>query len=144
MMEQDHIDKFRFLLGAWHLDYKIPESSFSKAGKDSGTGIFKKILDGKYVQFDYSTGSGGMAKGIFAWDGHNQQFRYYWFENSGTFQSATCSFINENTLSMNWHDSLFIQTFTGISPDKVILKMRYPSHQGKYLTVLEVLLTRKS
>lgn len=41
----------------------------------------------------------GEAKGIFAWDEKIKMFRCWWFENSGSFQSATCNFINDNTLA---------------------------------------------
>jgi len=37
---------------------------------------------------------------------------------------------------------LLIQTFTVESPDKILLKMEYPSSEGKYLPVLEVILRR--
>ncbi len=62
------MDKFEFLLGNWNLEYRIPESVFSAAGSDSGTGSFKRALNDKYVFFEYSTKSGSEAKGIFAWD----------------------------------------------------------------------------
>jgi len=70
-------------------------------------------------------------------------YRYWWFENSGNYSQATCNFINENTLEMNWHDALFVQTFVKESLDEVILKMQYPSENGGYELVLEVILTRK-
>ena len=137
------MNKFDFLLGDWNLDYRIPKSFLSEAGSDSGIGSFKRALNGKYVIFDYSTKSGGAAMGIFAWDDKVKVYRYWWFENSGSFQTATCNFINDDILSMNWHDTLLVQTFVKNTPDKVVLKMQYPTVQGGYEIVLEVLFTRR-
>jgi hypothetical protein len=142
-MSIDVLDKFEFLLGSWNLEYRIPKSTFSNPGSDIGTGSFKKILNDKYVTFEYSTKSGSEAKGIFAWDDKLKIYRYWWFENSGNFSEATCNFINDETLAMNWHDTLMVQTFVKDGPDKVILKMQYPAVPQGYELVLEVILTRK-
>ena len=142
-MKKNNIDKLEFLLGEWLLEYNIPKSMFSEATTDTGIGTFKKILNDKYITFEYSTKSGGEAKGIFAWDDNINMFRYWWFENSGSFQSATCNLINDNTLAMNWHDTLLVQTFEKITPGKVILRMQHPVEANQYQPVLEVILTRK-
>jgi hypothetical protein len=134
--------KFDFLLGDWNLEYRIPKSFLSEPGSDSGIGSFKRALNDKCVILDYSTKSGGEAKGIFAWDDKVKVYRYWWFENSGSFQTATCNFISDDILSMNWHDTLLVQTFIKDGPDKVVLKMQYPTVQGGYELVLEVLFTR--
>ncbi len=137
------MDKFEFLLGNWNLEYRIPESVFSAAGSDSGTGSFKRALNNKYVFFEYSTKSGSEAKGIFAWDDKAKIYRYWWFENSGNFLTATCNFISDEILAMNWHDSMLIQTFVKEGPDRVILKMQYPAVPKGYNLVLEVIFTRR-
>jgi hypothetical protein len=142
-MNTDIMDKFEFLLGSWNLEYRIPISKFSAAGSDEGIGLFKKALNDKYVIFEYSTKSGSEAKGIFAWDDKVKVYRYWWFESSGNFLSATCNFINDETLALNWHDTLLVQTFVKESPDRVILKMQYPSGKSEYKLVLEVILTRR-
>ena len=56
--------------------------------------------------------------------------------------TATCNFINDDTLFLNWHDSLLIQTFTKADPNKIILRMEHPSSEGKYELILEVIFTR--
>lgn len=137
------LEKLEFLLGDWKLEYHIPKSFLSEAKTDFGVGKFKKILNNKYVQFDYSTDSGGAAKGIFAWDERINAIRYWWFENSGSFLSATCNFIDDKTLAMNWHDTLLVQTFKQENNNKVVLGMQYPSSDGGYDLVLEVILTRQ-
>jgi len=114
-----------------------------KKGLDKGTGTFKKILSDKYVLFEYSTKSGGAAKGIFAWDDKIEAFRYWWFENSGNFLTATCNFVNDSILAMNWHDTLLVQTFSKDSPDRVILKMQHPNDKLGYELVLEVIFHKK-
>jgi hypothetical protein len=134
---------FEFLIGNWNLDYIIPQSSFHAAATEKGAGTFSRTLNDRYVVFDYSTESGGAAHGIFSWDDKIQLYRYWWFENSGTFLAATCKFINENTLYMQWHDSLFVQTFTKINERTVRLRMELPDVQGKYELIMEVMLRRK-
>ncbi|MFC2126676.1 hypothetical protein ACFLU5_17960 [Bacteroidota bacterium] len=137
------MNKFEFLLGSWNLAYRIPKSIFSEAGSDTGIGLFKRALNDKYVIFEYSTESGGEAKGIFAWDNKIKVYRYWWFENSGNYSAATCNFITDEVIAMNWHDSILVQTFIKDEPDKVILKMEYPSVKGGHELVLEVLFTRR-
>ena len=138
--------KLNFLLGDWDLRHNVPKSTFSEAMTGSGTGTMKRMLDDKYVVFDYTAlvgGQKGAAHGIFAWDEKAQIYRYWWFENSGAFQQATCKFINDDTLFMNWHDSLLIQTFRKTGKDKVVLRMENPDMQGNFMLILEVIFTRK-
>jgi hypothetical protein len=138
--------KFNFLLGNWDMQYKIPKSVFSKAATGTGSGTFKRALDDKYVYFDYSTlidGEKGEAHAIFAWDKKSNLYRYWWFESSGNFSTATCNFVNDETLFLNWHDTLLIQTFRKIGSNKVILRMENPDSEGKYELILEVIFTRK-
>ncbi|MGB7062258.1 MAG: hypothetical protein WBF13_07895 [Candidatus Zixiibacteriota bacterium] len=140
------MEKFAFLLGDWNLEYKVPKSAFSEAATGNGTGTIKRALDDKYVIFDYSaslTIGEGAAHGIFAWDEKAKVYRYWWFEDSGSFLTATCNFVNDETLFLNWHDTLLIQTFRKAGLDKMILRMENPDSEGKYELILEVIFTRK-
>ena len=145
----NRMEKFDFLLGTWNLEYRVPKSAFSEAATGSGTGTFQRALDDKYVYFDYSCSLSlapeqiGKAHAIFAWDEKTKVYRYWWFESSGNFLTATCNFVNNETLFLNWHDSLLIQTFRKAGPNKVILRMENPVAQGKYKLILEVIFTRK-
>jgi hypothetical protein len=147
--QKNVMDKFDFLIGDWNLEYRVPKSTFSEAATGSGKGIFKRALDDKYVFLDYSCTTSlapeqeGKAHAIFAWDEKTKIYRYWWFESSGNFLQATCNFINDKTLFLNWHDTLLIQTFTKIDPNKVILSMKQPTSEGKYELILEVILTRQ-
>jgi hypothetical protein len=67
----------------------------------------------------------------------------WWFEDSGEFMEATCNFLNETTLCLNWHNSLLVQTFQLIENGKMILQMKYPSNQNDYEVVLKVVFTKK-
>jgi hypothetical protein len=129
-----------------NLEYRVPKSTFGEAATGTGTGTFKRALKDKYVFFDYfcslTTGQ-GQAHAIFAWDDKAKVYRYWWFEDSGSFQQATCNFIDSETLFLNWHDTLLTQTFTKAGPDKVILRMEQPRPGGKSELILEVILTRK-
>ena len=141
------MEKFSFLIGNWDMEYIIPKSAFSEAASGTGKGTFKRALDDKYVYFDYSSlinNKIGQAHGIFAWDDKAKILRYWWFESSGNFLTATCEFISEDTLFLNWHDTLLKQTFKKINPDKVVLRMENPDSNGNYEVILEVIFTRKS
>ncbi len=140
------IEKFNFLLGNWDMESNIPKSVFSEATSGTGSGTFKRALDDKYVYFDYSSlidKEKGQAHGIFAWDEKVKIIRYFWFESSGNFLTATCQFIDEDILFMNWHDTLLRQTFKRINPNKVVLRMENPDSDGNYELILEVIFTRK-
>lgn len=140
------MEKFDFLLGTWELEYRVPKSVFSDAATGSGNGVFKRALNDKYVYFDYSaelTTGTTAAHGIFTWDEKSKIYRYWWFEDSGAFLTATCNFIDDETLFMNWHDTSLIQTFSKISANKVMLRMEHPVAQGKYESILEVVFMRR-
>ena len=139
------MDKFNFLLGSWKLEYKVPESEFSPGDYGEGKGEFKRILNDKYVTFDYvaklSQGEGA-AHAIFAWDEKSKFYRYWWFEDSGEFMKATCNFLDEDTLALNWHNSLLVQTFSKVNDNEIVLKMKYPLNKDEYKLILEVVFIR--
>jgi len=142
------MEKFEFLLGDWNLKYNVPKSAFSEATTGSGTGTIKRALEDRYVYFDYSASlkisdQVGHAHAVFGWNKKAKVYRYWWFESSGEFLTATCNFVNDETLFLNWHDSLLVQTFRKAGPDKVILRMEHPNSEGKHESVLEVIFTRK-
>ena len=140
------MDKFDFLLGEWDMESNIPKSALSEAATGKGRGTFRRALNDKYVFFDYSSvfeKEVGEAHAVFVWDEKLEMIRYFWFENSGNFLTATCKFINEDTLFLNWHDTLLIQTFKKIDSNKVILRMENPDSKGNFELVLEVIFTRK-
>ncbi len=141
----DPMDKFNFLLGTWKMKYKVPKSQLSPADKGTGIGEFKRMLNDKYVTFDYHakfTESEGAARGIFGWDEKSNIYRYWWFEDSGAFMEASCNFTNDDTLNMNWHNSTLVQTFTKMKNGKVILQMKTPVNKEDFTVVLEVIFTK--
>jgi hypothetical protein len=143
---QSRMKKFEFLLGDWNLEYRVPKSTLSEAATGTGTGTFKRALKDKYVFFDYScslTIGQGQAHGIFAWDDKAKVYRYWWFEDSGSFQQAICHFIDDETLFFDWQDTPLTQTFTKAGSDKVILRMNQSLGEDKSELVLEVIFTRK-
>jgi hypothetical protein len=142
-MNLELMSKFEFLLGSWDLEYRIPKSSFGEDGTDSGTGSFKRSLNDKYVIFDYSTKSGVEAHAIFAWDDKDGHYKYWWFENTGNFMTASCNFIDKNTLFMNWDNTHLTQTFVRDSSNRVVLRMQNEGDQGMPELILEVIFTRK-
>jgi len=143
--ESDSLRKLEFLIGHWELAYNIPKSRFSYATTGTGEGIFRRALNGKAILFDYKSlidGQTGSAHGVFVRDGSAGLYRYWWFESSGAYDSASCSLIDENTLYMNWHNSVLRQTFRKINDDTIELHMDHPNADGEYDLVLEVIFTR--
>lgn len=140
------IERLGFFIGDWNLEYKVPKSRFSEAAIGTGAGTFSWGLGDKYVYFDYScslTTGDGEAHGIFAWDEKAKVYRYWWFEDSGSFSEAAGDFVDNETLFLKWHNTSLIQTFKRVDGDKIILKMEDKAASGKYELVLEVVLTRK-
>ena len=140
------IERLDFFIGDSKLEYKVPKSRFSEAATGTGTGTFSWALDGRYVYFDYScslTTGQAQAHGIFAWDQKTKVYRYWWFEDSGSFSEATGDFVDEGTLLLKWHDTGLIQTFKRVDADKIILEMADKATSGKHELVLEVVLTRE-
>jgi hypothetical protein len=144
--EMNQMNKFDFLLGKWNLEYRVPKSQFSEADSGEGEGEFKRVLNDRYVTFDYHaqlTSGESSTHAIFAWDEKRKIYRYWWFEGSGAFMKATCNFIDENTLYLNWHDSILVQTFSRKENGNVVLEMSYPKNLIEYEVVLEVIFTTK-
>ena len=133
--------KFEFMLGSWNLEYEY------SGGGGSATGTIQRALGGKYVFFDYGgsliTGEKAGAHAVFVWDRRNGSYRYWWFEDSGQFACATCKFVNDDTLALNWHDSLLTQEFVKDGPDRMILRMKQPNSEGEVETILTVYFTRR-
>jgi hypothetical protein len=144
--ELNQMDRFEYLIGEWNLVYNIPKSTFGEASKGTGIGRFKRALDDKYVYFDYESyinDQKEFAHAIFAWDDKSKIYRFWWFESSGSFSQATCDFIDDDNLFLNWHHSLLIQRFSKISANHVILRMEKPISNNKYELLLEVIFKRK-
>jgi hypothetical protein len=145
--KKEPIERLGFFIGDWNLEYKVPKSRFSDvAATGTGTGTFSWALNDKYVYFDYlcslTTGD-GEAHGIFAWDQKAKVYRYWWFEDSGSFSEAAGDFVDNGTLFLKWHDTSLIQTFKRVDGDRIILKMEDKAPRGKYELILEVVFTRK-
>ena len=56
---------------------------------------------------------------------------------------SSCKFINDDTLFLNWHDGLLIQTFEKEGFNRIIMSMKHPDSEGKYKEVLQVQFDRK-
>ena len=116
--------RFGVLLGDWALKYKVPKSRFSEAATGTGTGIFRRTLNDKYVYFDYScslTTGDSEAHGIFAWDQKAKVYRYWCFEDSGDFSEAAGDFIDDQTLPVMTtrpHESAALASPVDHSPDR--------------------------
>lgn len=144
--ETDPMEKFSFMLGTWNLEYRVPASRFSAEDKGAGEGVFSKILNDRFVTFDYHAKLSSYetaAHAIFSWDEKSQIYRFWWFEASGQFMKATCNFTDDTTVYLNWHDSLLIQSFHLLEDGKLVLQMKHPVSINEYEIILEVFFTPK-
>jgi hypothetical protein len=142
----DRMNEFDFLLGTWDLEYIVPASSSAKRERGTGTGTFRRALNDKYVYFDYEChlpSGDGKAHAVFAWDEKARVYRYWWFEDSGSFLTATCAFVKPGILFLSWHDCLLTQTFSQENPGRVVLRMNQPDSRGKPATILKVVFRRR-
>jgi hypothetical protein len=140
------MDKFRFLLGTWQMDYKILKSPNILEDIGRGEGIFRSIMDDRYVTFDYHVSlktNEAAAHAIFAYDEDRNIYRYWWFEDSGKFMRAMGDFINKNKLVLIWEENRLVQTFHRQKNGNVILSMINQSETDEREIILEVLFTKK-
>lgn len=136
---------FAFLLGEWELEYRIPASHLSPEATGSGQGRMRRILNDRFVAFDYTcevTTGTGAAHAVIGWDAKAKVYRFWWFEDSGSFMTASCDFVGGDHFMMNWHNSLLRQEFKKTGPDEVTLTMEHPDAEGSYKPVLTVIMKR--
>jgi hypothetical protein len=139
------MERLEFLIGHWDMEYNIPKSSMSHATTGTGEGTFRRYLDDNAILYvSLIEGQTGSAHGVFLWDEKAAIYRYWWFESSGAFMTASCNLIDTNTLYMNWHNSLLRQTFQKINDDEIMLHMDQPNARSEYDLVLEVIFSRRA
>ena len=120
-----------FLIGEWELDYTVTQNGHTTQ-TIRGTGSLRFLFNATYLTFDYQMiekASGAMiaeAHGIFAWDEKAGQYRYFWFESSGSFHQATGALRDAHTLALEWQEIKCTQIFRRVSADAVYLEMRCP------------------
>jgi len=139
--------EFDLFIGSWRLQYDVPESFFSPQTSGEGEGTFAEILNGHCVTFGYEAhfaNESAAAHGIFVRNNQQNTFRYWWFEDSGNYDRATCKFLNKHSLFLVWRGSALIQTFEQINPDHIELKMFDPRENLSHELILKVDLYRKS
>jgi hypothetical protein len=120
-----------FLIGEWKLDYTATQHGVTSKTV-SGVGSMRYLFEETYLTFDYrgldrDTGTEFRAHGIFAWDAKTRRYRYFWFEDSGTFLEAVCALRDERSLEMEWQGVDCTQIFERTGDDMMYLEMRCPS-----------------
>jgi hypothetical protein len=120
-----------FMAGDWDLDYTVTQKGETTKTL-CGTGSLRYLFGSTYLAFDYQVkqrDSGavmGAAHGIFAWDQKAERYRYFWFEDSGTFLQATAVLRDGHDLLMQWQDINCSQIFRRVHADAMYLEMRCP------------------
>jgi hypothetical protein len=126
-----------FMVGEWNLDYTVEQGG--KTSSDlRGSGSLRYLFDGTYLSFDYdvqdkkTSDTVGGAHAVFAWDSKAGEYRFYWFESSGTFLQATASLRDAETLFLQWQGNDCTQIFRRVGDDAMFLEMKCP---GQALTL---------
>ena len=121
-----------FMVGEWELDYTATQRGQTTKTL-RGTGSMRYLFGETYLTFDYQmqqkdTGEAiGEAHAVLAWDAKAQQYRYYWFESSGTFLQATGVLADDHTLALEWSGVDCTQIFRRLSPEAMYLEMKCPT-----------------
>jgi hypothetical protein len=134
-MARDHtasgIVALSFMIGEWELDYTVTQHG-STTRTICGTGSVQLLFDAAYVTFDYvmrqkeTQEKIGAAHAIFAWDKKAGQYRYFWFESSGTFLQANGSLSDDHTLALEWQGINCKQVFRRVDANAMYLEMHCP------------------
>ena len=120
-----------FMIGEWALDYTVTQHGQTTKPL-RGIGSLRYLFNATYLTFDYQAlekTTGKMiaeAHAIFAWDKKLGQYRYYWFESSGTFLQATGILRDADTFALEWQDINCTQIFRRLSADAMYLEMQCP------------------
>ena len=128
-----------FMIGEWGLDYAVTQHGHTTR-TIRGNGSLRFLFSATYLAFDYQIfdkTNGAMiaeAHGIFAWDTKAGQYRYYWFESSGSFHQATGVLLDAHILALEWQEIKCTQIFRSLSANAMYLEMRCPE-QGLLLRV---------
>ena len=125
------IHALSFMLGEWDLDYTVTQHG-STTSTICGTGSIRRLFDATYITFDYQMRQKqtrekiGEAHAIIAWDKKARQYRFFWFESSGTFLQANGSLSDDHTLALEWQNVNCRQAFRRIDDDAIFLEMQCP------------------
>jgi len=132
---QDHgasgIPALSFMVGEWELDYTVTRHG-STTRTICGTGSIRHLFDATYLIFDYvmqqkeTREKIAEAHAIFTWDKKAGQYRYYWFESSGTFLQANGSLSDDHTLALEWQGVNCKQIFRRVDANAMYLEMHCP------------------
>jgi len=125
------IPALTFMVGEWELDYKVTQHG-NTTRTICGTGSIRHLFDTTYITFDYQmrqkeTGEKiGEAHAIVAWDKKAGQYRFFWFEGSGTFLQANGWLSDNHTLALEWQGVNCRQIFRYVDADAMYLEMQCP------------------
>jgi hypothetical protein len=125
------IPALNFMIGDWELDYRVTQHGMTTR-TICGTGSIRPLFDRTYLTFDYQVRQKerpekiGEAHAIIAWDKKAGQYRYFWFESSGTFLQANGSLSDDHTLALEWQGVNCRQIFRRVDADAMYLEMQCP------------------
>jgi hypothetical protein len=120
-----------FMIGEWDLDYSVTQHGATTRAI-CGTGSIRPLFGTAYLTFDYQMRRKpalekiGEAHAVIAWDKKAGQYRFFWFESSGTFLQANGSLSGDYTLALEWLGVNCTQIFRRVDGDSMLLEMRCP------------------
>src|SRR6185436_7720828 len=83
----EHHQKLHVFAGTWRGDEQLSPSPWGPGGHAVGHISLRVDVDGFYVTGDYHEDKDGRtvfrAHQLFGWDGHNNEYVWYWFDSMG-------------------------------------------------------------
>ncbi|MBI3663453.1 MAG: DUF1579 family protein [Acidobacteria bacterium] len=138
--------RLAFLVGMWEEKVSYPAGSPEQKAEEGTGRWFARPMMGRYLQFNYEgTGSVGpyRALGVLAYDREEQNFRLFWFDDTGGVGDYRGNFVDENTLSLEHRGKVDGRDFrerisyTRVSPAEIHTKIEQAWEGGEYRVYLE-------
>jgi len=138
--------RLAFLVGAWEEKVTYPGET-PEQKSEGGTGRwFARPLMGRFLQLNYDgVGPQGpyRAFGVLTYDREAQNYRMFWFDDSGGVGDYRGNFADENTLSLehrgrvDGRDFRERITYTRVSPTEIHTKIEQAWDAGEYRVFLD-------
>ena len=148
--------KLQDSVGAWTVESKMWTDPSAPPHVSKGSAVFRMILGGRYLQYDYDGKAENMpfaGYGITGYDRFNKKYRSLWMDTMGTgfyLTEGTCDAAGKVCTETGvWDDpsssgKIKVRNVsTHVTKDKFIMEMYTAQPDGKDVKTMEMTYTRK-
>lgn len=153
----DHHKQMAKLVGEWDAASKFWMDPSQPAQESKGTAVYKSILDGRYIEGDYTSEMMGMPfQGKMTWAFNKESGKYEstWIDNFGTgiafsddgaYDASTKTYTSNVSMwdSMSHQKMSSRETISVVDDNKHVMAMYGPGMDGKEMKMMEITYTRK-